>query len=185
MGITFVILDSHLTFSKGQLRLLNPDDVHQGYVDGLNDPEVNKYLVGVKCFTQTTQSVIHYVKSNMESSSSILWGIWQQGSKLHCGTVRLHGIDTYHGVALIGICLFDKTSWGNRIGTKAITAVTSWAHDCLKLSWIEAGVYAENLSSQKAFLDARYDWIFDISDKFLLDGKPSVVKIYAARKDLN
>lgn len=185
MGVIFVILDAQLTFSGGQLRLLNPDHVHQGYIDGLNDPDINKYLVGVKCFTQTTKSVIYYVQCNIESPRSILWGIWQQGSKLHCGTVRLHGIDTCHGIAHIGICLFDKASWGNRIGSRAINAVTNWAHDYLKLRWIEAGVYAENLSSQKAFLDAGYDWISDISGKFLLDGNPSVVKIYAALKNFN
>jgi ribosomal-protein-alanine N-acetyltransferase len=180
-----MIPDTQLMFSGGHLRPLNLDDVHPGYVEGLNDPEVNRYLDGVKRSTQTTQSVINFVKDNCSSSNSILWGIWREGSNFHCGTVRLHGIDTHHGVALIGVCLFDKAAWGNRIGSKAIAAVTEWALDYLKLRWIEAGAYDENSSSQKAFLGAGYDWICDIPGKYILEGKPAVIKIYAAHKALN
>ncbi len=180
-----MIPDTQLTFSGGYLRPLSPDDVHHGYVEGLNDPDVNRYLDGVKRSTQTTQSVVDFVKGNRDSSNCILWGIWQEGSEAHCGTVRLHGIDTYHGVALIGVCLFDKAAWGKRIGSKAIAVITRWAIDNLKLRWIEAGAFEENTSSQMAFLGAGYNWIYDIPGKYLLEGKPTVVKIYAARKGLN
>ena len=180
-----MIPDAQLEFFGGFLRPLNPDDVHPGYVEGLNDPEVNHYLDGVKRSTQTKQSVVDFVKGNSDSSNCILWGIWQECSGHHCGTVRLHGIDTHHGLALIGICLFDKAVWGKRIGSKAIATATGWALEHLKLRWIEAGAYEENISSQKSFLAAGYDWIYDIPGKYLLEGKPTVVKIYAARKGLS
>ena len=185
MGIARVMTDIQLSFTGGYLRPLNPNDVHAGYVEGLNDPDVNRYLDVVKRSTQTTQSVIDFVKGNSDSSNSILWGIWQEGSKYPCGTVRLHSIDTHHGVALIGVCLFDKAAWGKRIGNKAIAAVTGWALEHLKLRWIEAGVYEENIPSQKSFLAAGYEWIYDIPAKYLLEGKPTVVKIYVARKRLS
>lgn len=180
-----MIPDTQLMFSGGHLRPLNPDDVHPEYVEGLNDPEVNRYLDVVKRSTQTMQSVIDFVKDNRDSPNSILWGIWQEGSGHHCGTVRLHGIDTHHGTALIGVCVFDKSSWGKRIGNKAIATVTGWALEHLKLRWIEAGVYEENIPSQKSFLAAGYEWIYDIPGKCLLEGKSTVVKIYAARKGLS
>lgn len=167
------------------MRPLNLNDVHSGYVQGLNDPDVNRYLEVAKRSTQTLQSVIDFVKSNRDSSNGILWGVWQEGSKFHCGTVRLHGVDIHHRVANIGVCLFDKAAWGKHIGSKAIAAVTGWALDHLKLRWIEAGAYEENSASQKAFLAAGYDWIYDIPGKYLLEGKPTVVKIYAARMGLS
>jgi|GEM_PF-536870 len=185
MGVAPVIPDARLEFSGGWLRPLKPDDVHPGYVEGLNDPDVNLYLDGVKRSTQTTRSVIDFVKGDSDSPSCILWGIWQAGSRHHCGTVRLHGIDTHHGVALIGVCVFEKGAWGKRIGSKAIAAVTGWVLEHLKLRWIEAGAYGENTSSQKAFLSAGYEWIYDIPGKYLLEGKPTVVKVYAARKEMN
>jgi len=177
--------NAYLTFNNGYLRPLNQDDVHTDYVDGLNDPDVNHYLDGVKRTKQTKQSVIEFVMNNYNSSNSILWGIWQDSAKHHCGTVRIHGIDKYHGTAHIGVCLFDKVAWGKHMGSKAIAVVTEWALVHLNLRWIEAGVYEENASSQKAFIGAGYDWAYDVCGKYILDGRPAVVKIYVVRKILN
>lgn len=88
-----------LNIQGGLLRVLLPDDIHPAYVKGLNDREVNRYLDGVKRNIQTTQSVFDFVQVNRYSDSSVLWGIWEDGRHLHCGTVRLHGTDPYHKAA--------------------------------------------------------------------------------------
>lgn len=170
-----------LEFEGGYLRPLKPEDVHSGYVSGLNDPEVNRYLDGVKHIKQTTQSALDFVAANEASANSVLWGIWQTSSEKHCGTVRVHGIEHHHRTAHIGVCLFDKSAWGKKLGTKAVGAVTRWALDALNLRWIEAGAYSENTASQKTFLAAGYEWVYDISDKYILEGIPTRVKVYAAR----
>ena len=51
----------------------------------------------------------------------------------------------------------------------------------LKLRWLEAGVYVENIASQKTFLAAGYEWIYDIPGKYILEGKPTTLKVYVAR----
>lgn len=173
--------DVVLEFEGGYLRPLKPEDVHPGYVSGLNDPDVNRYLDGVKHATQTEQSVIDFIQYNQQSANGLLFGIWQENIDRHCGTIRLHGIEHYHKTAHIGVCLFDKSAWGKRLGSKAVMAVTRWAFESLGLRWIEAGAYSENISSQKAFLAAGYEWIYDIPDKYILEGKPTRVKVYAAR----
>lgn len=170
-----------LTFAGGFLRPLEAEDVHPGYVSGLNDPDVNRYLDGVKRSVQTYLSVTVFVQHNLQAADAVLFGIWQTGAELHCGTVRLHRIETYHQTAHIGVCLFDKSVWGKNLGSKGVEAVTRWAFATMGLRWVEAGAYAENISSQKAFLAAGYEWICDIPDKYLLEGKPAVVKVYAAR----
>jgi RimJ/RimL family protein N-acetyltransferase len=144
---------------------------------------VNRYLDGVKLTKQTMQSVIDFVEANAVSTNSVLWGIWQANSERHCGTVRLHGIEHHHKTAHIGVCLFDKNAWGQHLGKKAIACVTQWAIDALGLRWIEAGAYLDNIASQKAFLSAGYSWVFDIPGKYLLEGKPTTVKVFAARND--
>lgn len=174
-----------LTFSGGKLRALTAEDVHFGYVDGLNDPEVNRYLDGVRRVLQNTESVIEFVVDNLNSHSGVLWGIWETDSEKHCGTVRVHSIDPYHKTALIGVCVFDQRSWGKRIGSGAIAAVTDWALCNFGLRWVEAGAYEQNVSSQKAFLAAGYEWVFDIPGKYLFEGKPANVKVFAARNAKN
>jgi RimJ/RimL family protein N-acetyltransferase len=164
---------------------LLPGDVHEGYVAGLNDPEVNRYLDGVRRTLQTAESVTYFVQANLSSTNGVLWGIWESGSQKHCGTVRLHSIDSYHKTAQIGVCIFDKLAWGKRIGSKAIAAVTEWGLHDFGLRWIEAGAYKQNVSSQKAFLAAGYEWVFDIPGKYLFEGEPANVKVFAARNAKN
>ena len=113
MGVFGVTPTVVLKLKGGYLRPLLPEDVHPGYVSGLNDPEVNRYLE-VRHAIQTTQSVVDFVIANKESDNSVLWGVWQYGSERHCGTARLHSIDYNQMKAYIGVCLFDKTTWGTR-----------------------------------------------------------------------
>ena len=173
--------DVVLPIKGGFLRPLLERDVHQGYVDGLNDPEVNRYLDGVKASEQSIDSVTDFVKSDRQSSSSVLWGIWPENGDSHVGTVRLHSVEHRHGTAHIGVCVFDKRHWGRGLGVAAIRAVTRWAIDSLGLRWVEAGAYEANIASQRAFLSAGYAWVFDIPGKYILDGAPVTVKVFAAR----
>jgi hypothetical protein len=36
-------------------------------------------------------------------------------------------------------------------------------------------------ASQKAFLAAGYEWIYDVQDKYILEGSPTTVKVFDAR----
>ncbi len=181
-----MILDENvrIKFEGGWLRQLIPSDVNSTYVDGLNDREVNKYLVNVRQNHQTFKGVTEFVQSDLSSKDSILFGIWFDGMTEHCGTVRLHGIEYIHRTAHIGICLFDKSVWGKKIGVKSLAVVTQWVFETLKLRWLEAGIYAENIVSEKAFLSAGYEWVYNISDKYLFEGNPAEVKIFAARNSV-
>ncbi len=172
--------ESVLSFDGGFLRVLKPEDVHDGYVTGLNDPDVNRFLE-LKHSTQTVESVVQFVTNDLQSQSAALWGIWEDGHPDHVGTVRIHGVEHRHRTAHIGVCLFDKRAWGGGLGRKGIAVVTCWALDNLDLRWIEAGVYAANKSSINAFLSAGYSKVCDMPDKYLLEGKPAPVVIFSAR----
>ncbi len=173
--------DLELLTTGATLRPLKPDDVHDGYVAGLNDQVVNRYLDSVRRTHQTPVSVMDFVQSNLESADSVLWGIWRDGNPSHSGTVRLHGIERFHRIACIGVCLFDKQAWGGGLGGRSIMAVTDWAHSALGMRWIEAGVYAQNVASQKSFMSAGYEWVCDVNGKYLFEGNPSDIKLYASK----
>jgi len=164
-----------------ELKTLEPSDMHVGYIEGLNDPKVNKFLVGVKLCRQTKENLTEFVKQSLESNSEILFGIWCDDQDKFCGTVRLHGIEYTHKTGHIGICLFNPKIWGKGIGKEAIVAVTKWALKELDLRWIEAGAYNDNIGSNRLFLAAGYEKMYQVRGKFLLDGEPVDVTIYAAR----
>jgi len=168
-------------FDGGFLAPLKTQDVHEKYISGLNDPLVNRYLE-VRHEEQSEESVKNFIQKNIMASDSVLFGIWLDSQKNHCGTLRLHEIDHNKKLAHIGICIFDKKSWGKQLGTKAIMTVTKWAFEDLGLNSVEAGAYQENVASQRAFLKAGYQWTKDIEDKFKLHGKITTVKIYIAKK---
>jgi RimJ/RimL family protein N-acetyltransferase len=173
-----------LSFDGGVAQPLRVEDIHPGYVAGLNDPAVNRYLVTVRGCTQTTDTVTEFVRKNLESDAAILLGVWESGVEKHCGTIRLHQIENHSRTACIGVCLFDKRVWGRGLATGALRAVTAWAFEVLKLRWIEAGMYVENHSSERAFRAAGYEWAYDVADKYLLNGRPAAAKFYAARNPL-
>ena len=174
--------DVKLNFNQGMLRPLTTDDIHDGYLDGLNDPEVNRYLDRKSEVVHTFQSLGEFVEKECASYDSILWGVWILGVEKHIGTARIHSIDLNHKIGCIGICLFNKKYWGTGVGSQVIHEITEWAHNNLLLHWVEAGIYEKNLASQKAFLSAGYKWIYEIKNKFLLDGQPTNVKYYAKIK---
>lgn len=173
-----------LTIPGGYLRALTAEDVHEAYVHGLNDPEVNKYMVSVRAQTQTLETVRAFVESDHVAAHAVLFGIWMDGEGRHCGTVRLHGIDAVERKAVLGVCIFDKRAWGRALGSAAIGAVTRWAFSELGLASIEAGTYLDNAASWKAFLKADYSVLEDISGRYQRDGLPVVVRMLIARRPL-
>jgi RimJ/RimL family protein N-acetyltransferase len=155
-----MIPDVLLPTARGFLRPIDCIDLHQGYVDGLNDPDVNRYLE-VRRERQTTELVANFVASNIQSSDSVLFGIFDCDNPSHIGTVRLHDINKLPGHCHIGICIFDKTLWGFGIGSDAIKNVTCWAFLALDLHRIEAHAYLDNVSSIRSFEKAGYRRISD------------------------
>lgn len=164
----------------GKIRTLQVADIHPGYIAGLNDPDVNRYLVAVAEHEQTEASVSEFVRHSFVTSNEMLFGLWLENSAQHCGTVRLHGIDWKNRAAHIGVCLFDQSCRGKGVGAAAVIAVTKWAIEHLGLRWIEAGVYRENIASLKMFERIGYDLKYVIDGKYLYKGEPAVVNVYAA-----
>lgn len=124
------------------LRPLRIEDVTDEYVSGLNDPEVNRYLVNVRQRVQTRESVEKYVTSEFDDPSAILFGIFTRNdSKKVIGTVHVSEIDFFHYTASIGICLFPKQVWKRGHAFQALQLVKDYIFEVLCLHYIEAGVY--------------------------------------------
>lgn len=149
------------------LRPLQIEDITDEYVNGLNDPDVNEYLVNVRLNVQTFKSVEKYVKSNMENPLAILFGIFiKHDDKPLIGTVYVSGIDFFHFLASVGVCLFAKRAWRKGYGFLALGMAKDYLFKQQELHYIEAGVYAENMQSIKLFKRVGFSEKYRVEDKY-------------------
>lgn len=150
--------DIRLPISCGYLYQLEARHVNDSYVDGLNDPVVNKFLE-VRKNVQTINSVKEFVSANAEAEDSVLWGIWTQDENKLVGSVRLHEIGLNGSYCHLGICVFDKFAWGRGIATSSIKVSAGWAFRQFGLTKIYAGVDPKNIASGRAFLRAGFEFV--------------------------
>jgi len=134
------------------LRPLAEEDVTPGYVDGLNDPEVHRFLIGPSKQRQTIELVREFVRGNYEDSHAILFGLFVDGSLR--GTSRLH--DICPESAYMGIALFDRSIWGQGWGTRMIRGIADYTIGSLGAKKVLAGIENENAASQRAFEKAGF-----------------------------
>jgi len=149
------------------VRPLRVADITDEYVEGLNDPDVNRYLVAVRQQRQTRESVANYVEADWDNPLSILFGIfiWNDDAPL-VGTVRVHNIDVFHFLASAGVCLFAKRAWKKGFAHRALRMVKDHLFAEAGLHYLEAGVYAENVDSLNCFLRAGFAERYRVSGKF-------------------
>lgn len=149
------------------LRPLLVEDITGDYINGMNDPEVNKYLIHVRRKMQTRKAIANYVRSNLENPSSILFGIFIKNElKPLVGTVHISETDFFHYTASIGICLFAKRTRKKGFASQTIKMVKDYLFGNLGLHYIEAGVFAENINSINSFTRAGFSEWYRVKDKF-------------------
>ena len=136
------------------LRVVGVADATQPYVDGLNDPRVYRFMTATRRSRQTMDLVRAYIRANEEDEKSKLFGLYIDDQLR--GTVRLHAIGAEPGTAHIGITIFDPDYWGQGWARRAIHSAVHHGFDDLGLTRVYAGVYADNISSQKAFAHAGF-----------------------------
>ena len=171
--------DTCLAIHGGYLRQLEAEHVNHSYVEGLNDPIVNKYLE-VRHNVQTLGSVKEFVSANEEAEDGVLWGIWVDDQHRLIGSVRLHGIDLSKGDCHLGICIFDRCAWGKALASSSIKAVSRWAFYQFGLKKIYAGVDPKNVASGKAFLKAGFEFVSRETSHSLIFGDTEQKGIFIA-----
>ena len=149
------------------LRTLVKEDVTEEYIDGLNDIEVNRYLVNVRRQTQTMESVEKFVVFNQEDRSSMLFGIFiKDVVNPYVGTVRISEMDFFHYSASIGICLFARRAWKKGYGSQSINLIKDYLFASVGLYYLEAGIYSENTNSINLVKRAGFSERYRVKNKF-------------------
>lgn len=135
------------------LRSVRPSDATERYVGWLNDPEINRYLE-VRFSKQTLEGVKAYVAEMAESRDYAFFAIVLNDGDRHIGNIKIGPINRAHGFADVGIVIGEKDCWGKGYASEAIGLATRYAFETLGLRRLEAGAYAPNAGSAKAFLKA-------------------------------
>lgn len=162
------------------VRPLKVTDITNEYIDGLNDPEVNKYLV-VCQNRQTRGSVTRYVQADWDNPLSILFGIFIKDNKHpFVGTIRVHNIDLYHFSAIVGVCLFAKRAWKKGYACNALHLVKKYLFEDIQLHYLEARIWAENMNSIHCFLHAGFVEQYRITNRFRLVDRYEDAIMFAA-----
>jgi len=135
------------------LRPMVVGDVTEAYVEGLNDPLVNRFLVGPRSARQSMETVQSFVRMNSSDLHSTLFGFFLNG--VLRGTVRVHGQED--GRHYLGLAIFDRSIWGQGWGGRLVSSVTDHSLSEMGLGGLFAVIEEENLGSQKAFKRAGYE----------------------------
>lgn len=149
-----------------RIRTLSEADVCENYVNGLNDPEVNKFLIDAR-FTQHTElSVKDFVAKNLSSPFCIPFGLFTKEQNELIGTIYISKISNIHFSCDLGICLFRKDFWNKGYGTEAISRVVRYLFDILGLHYIQAEAYAENKASLSMFEKVGFYFQYEVKNVF-------------------
>jgi RimJ/RimL family protein N-acetyltransferase len=137
------------------IRTLQVKDITDEYIHGLNDPEVNRYLVGVRLIPQSYRTVSKFISANLADQNAFLLGMFTLAGEF-IGTIRIHEISRFHYSCCLGICLFNRKFWGKGYALEGLRRAVEFIFNDLRLHYIDAGVYKKNTRSVNLFTKAGF-----------------------------
>ena len=126
------------------------ENINSEYLSWLNDPILNKFTEFKK--KEWTEPLLkEFVINSINNNLEYMFCIYDKTDNTHIGNVRLHSINKYKQTAHIGILIGNKEKTGRGFGTQAISLITQFAFEKLKLKEVYAGVLKDNIASIKVF----------------------------------
>jgi ribosomal-protein-alanine N-acetyltransferase len=151
-----VRLDAPLETSDLILRCIDKDRAHGPYAKWMQDPEVIRFLE-LRFAPPDAAALEAFIVGMNQSVDNLLLGLFPKAQPArHIGNIKLGPIDTRHKAAAIGILIGAKDCWGKGFARQAVAALSNYAFQVLALDRLDAGFYAENQASQRAFQRAGF-----------------------------
>jgi ribosomal-protein-alanine N-acetyltransferase len=136
-------------------RELQPADVTQEYIGWLNDSKINQYLE-TRFYPQNEISVRDFIERQLNSPDDFLFRISLLSNDQHIGNIKLGPLNHHHATAQLSLLIGEPSMHRKGYATESIARVTRWGFEQRGLHRIEAGCYANNLASLRAFLKVGY-----------------------------
>ncbi len=151
-----------MKLKKILLKELNRDMVSVKYLKWINSKNLMQYTE--QRFNKSSmKDILNFVEAKKKSKNEYLYGIFvvEENQNVHVGNIKLGPINFIHKYADISYFIGDLSYQKMGIGTSAIKKMLEISKKKFKLKKIFAGVYSNNISSQKVL----------IKNQFLLEGK--------------
>jgi ribosomal-protein-alanine N-acetyltransferase len=166
-----------LTSPRLGLRSLTDTDVTSTYVDWLNDVDVNRYLE-IRHEAHDPDGVRQFVASMNDNPRHHLFGIFLRESDRHIGNIKLSRLSERYPIGDVSLLIGARDCWGRGFATEAIRTVTAFGFNEQGLVKLEAGAYAPNIGSIRAFLSAGWQQEGILRSHAMCDDQPvDVVKL--------
>jgi [ribosomal protein S5]-alanine N-acetyltransferase len=138
------------------LRSLDVSHAGGPYAAWMRDEDVTRYLE-VRFAPPDRSALEEFIRRMNESTDNLLLGLFPAADpQRHIGNIKLGPIDPRHSVAAIGVLIGAKEYWGKGLAGEAVAAVAEYGFASYDLERVEAGFYAENEASQRAFKRAGF-----------------------------
>jgi ribosomal-protein-alanine N-acetyltransferase len=138
------------------LRSLDERHAAGPYAGWMTDAEIVRYLE-VRFAPPDAATLAQFIARMNASADNLLLGLFPRSEPTrHIGNIKLGPVDRRHRCAAIGIVVGDKALWGRGLAGQAVAAVADYAFANLDLDRVEAGFYAPNEASQRAFRRAGF-----------------------------
>ena len=146
-----VLLEKPIETKDLILRSLRPGDAHGPYAAWMHDPVVTRYLEARSAPPDQAELEV-YIAAMNDSRDNLLVGMFPLTAPgRHIGNAKIGPIDRRHQTAALGIAIGAKEHWGKGLATQALAALARHAFTALGLERLEAGFYAGNVASLRAF----------------------------------
>lgn len=168
------MLGPRLEGERIYLRTLTASDANAHYVAWLADHLVNRYLE-TRHSAQTQASIAAFIKAKNESKTERLFGIFLHDDDRHIGNIKLGPVRLHHLLADVSLFIGDRPSWSRGYGSEAVLLISQYALETLELNKLQAGMYAANSASVRAFEKVGWQIEARLPQHYLLEGKPSEI----------
>lgn len=137
------------------LREVRVSDVTDDYCRWMNDPKVDRYLE-TRFHPHSREEIESYVSEMKEDADTVFLAILVKQGDVHIGNMKIGPANRIHLYADLSIVIGERAYWGKGFATEAIILAVEYAFSTLNLHKLEAGAYANNRGSIKAFRKADF-----------------------------
>lgn len=128
------------------LRPLDQADLKKGYLDWINDPRINRFLMA-GTFPTSVIELKEYYEKVKRSRSDAMFAICVKKDDRYIGNIKLGDISWIDRRANCGRMIGDRKYWGKGYGTEALQLVIDYAFNTLHLNRVYNTIIEDNIGA--------------------------------------
>jgi len=171
-------IDSIIKTSRLVLRTLDKEDVSDSYLGWMRDYEVIRYLESRFSIPTGKVDLESFIKSANDSPNYLMLGIFLADNDEHIGNIKLGPVISAHARSEIGYLIGDRRYWGRGYASEAIIEVCRFGFIELGLRKITAGVYENNLASERTLIKSGFSHEATITSHVIFEGQRIGSKLF-------